>query len=76
LGVSNAVIPLTDVEPDADPTPAALRAFMADMQMLAAIGGRERTREEYDQLLNEAGFRLESARELAAPFWLLAAHPA
>jgi hypothetical protein len=34
-------------------------AFTLDMTALVAFGGRERTRGEYDQLLTQAGFRLE-----------------
>ncbi len=43
--------------------------------MLAVIGGRERTREEYDRLLSNTGFRLDIVQELAESFWLLAARP-
>ena len=40
------------------PSPAALRASMADLHMLAITGGRERTAEEYRRLFAAAGFSL------------------
>jgi hypothetical protein len=54
---------------------AALRPFMLDMQMLVVLGGRERTVEEYEGLLNEAGFSLDNVTELGDTFWLLCARP-
>jgi len=41
-----------------EPSPAALRASMADLHMLAITGGRERTAEEYRRLFAAAGFSL------------------
>jgi hypothetical protein len=41
-----------------DPSPAAVRASMADLHMLAITGGQERTAEEYRGLLATAGFVL------------------
>ena len=41
-----------------EPSPAALRASMADLHMLAITGGRERTADEYRQLFAAAGFTL------------------
>ncbi len=41
-----------------DPSPAAVRASMADLHMLAITGGQERTAEEYRGLLAAAGFAL------------------
>ena len=32
---------------------------MLDIYMLALLGGRQRTRQEYEALLNQAGFHLE-----------------
>jgi hypothetical protein len=39
---------------------------LCDLHLLMATGGRERTRHEYEQLLNEAGFDLVDMRTLAA----------
>ena len=39
--------------------------WMADFNMMALTGGRERNRGEYERLLEAAGFRLEKASELA-----------
>ena len=39
---------------------------LCDVHLLMATGGRERTREEYAELLEAAGFRLEEVRTLAA----------
>jgi hypothetical protein len=35
--------------------------------MLTALGGQERTAEEYDRLLDEAGFRLKGIVPTASP---------
>ncbi len=39
---------------------------LCDLHLLMATGGRERTRHEYEQLLNQAGFDLVEVRTLAA----------
>lgn len=54
---------------------AALRTFMADVQMLVALGGRERTEEEYRELLGGAGFGLERSEPLTGELSLLVARP-
>ncbi len=41
-------------------TPGPDHSKVLDIIMLAVTGGRERTREEYEQLLANAGFKLES----------------
>jgi hypothetical protein len=38
---------------------------MVDIHMLTLVGGRQRTRQEYEQLLDESGFRLR--REIDTP---------
>ena len=40
-------------------TPGPDHSKLLDIIMLAVTGGRERTREEYEQLLANAGFKLE-----------------
>ncbi len=57
-------------------TTAGLRQFMADMQMLVVIGGRERTRAEFEALLGAAGFRLQRTADLNGELSLLVARPA
>jgi hypothetical protein len=49
--------------------------FAWDMHMLAITGGRERTSREYQQILSEAGLRLESVRSLPLYMSLLVADP-
>jgi SAM-dependent methyltransferase len=39
---------------------------LCDLHLLMATGGRERTRQEYEQLLNKAGFDLVEVQTLAA----------
>jgi hypothetical protein len=48
-----------------DPSPAAVRASMADLHMLAITGGQERTAEEYRRLLAAAGFAMTGVRGTA-----------
>lgn len=47
-------------------------AFL-DLQMLLSTGGRERTREEFEAMLREHGFRLDALIETAAPMSLIVA---
>jgi hypothetical protein len=49
---------------------------VVDIAMLVLTGGRERTVDEYRELLASAGFRLHSAVPTAAEFFILEAHPA
>jgi orsellinic acid C2-O-methyltransferase len=56
-------------------TPADLSTVMADIQMLVVIGGRERTRAEFESLLDGAGFRLDRAADLNGELHLLVARP-
>jgi precorrin-6B methylase 2 len=42
----------------AEPSAAARTVFLADMNMMVALGGRERTAVEYGRLLKQAGLRL------------------
>jgi hypothetical protein len=46
------------IERDLGPANAGAEAKFSDLNMLVAPGGRERTRDEYEALLNGAGFRL------------------
>lgn len=57
-------------------TPDLAGLYLSDLNMLVNVGGRERTREEFDQLLTTAGFTLTSATPIpATAFWLLEAQP-
>jgi hypothetical protein len=40
---------------------------LVDFVMLTALGGQERTAEEYERLLEEAGFRLKRIVSTASP---------
>lgn len=44
-------------------------AKVTDIEMLAVVGGRERTRAEYGELLSEAGFGLTHVLELESMPW-------
>lgn len=44
-------------------------AKVTDLEMLAVVGGRERTRAEYGELLSRAGFRLTQVLELESMPW-------
>lgn len=46
-----------------------------DLHMMVALGGRERTEEEFRALLARAGFTLTSARPLPAPIGIVEAVP-
>jgi hypothetical protein len=46
-----------------------------DLQMLALIGGRERTEAEFRTLLSASGFELEEVRTTGTPVSLLVANP-
>jgi len=43
-----------------------------DLNMLVVLGGRERTEEEYRQLLRTAGFRLDQIIRTHSPFNVIA----
>jgi hypothetical protein len=58
------------------PEDGSLSSALAwDMHMLAITGGRERTSREYQKVLSNAGFRLESVRSLPLSMSLLVADP-
>ncbi|MDT0319651.1 methyltransferase [Streptomyces millisiae] len=61
--------------PVVDPTVAGW--YLSDLNMLVNLGGRERTREEFTTLCEEAGFAAPSFSELPAPsvFSLIEAAP-
>jgi hypothetical protein len=44
-----------------------------DLNMLVMLGGRERTEEEYQRLLSEAGFRLARVIPTHSPFSVIEA---
>jgi len=52
--------------------------YLSDLNMLVNLGGRERTRTDFEQLLARAGLTLTSVTPLPAPavFSLLEASPA
>jgi hypothetical protein len=62
------------VLPDhADATPATREALMGDVHMLAVLTGRERTRAEFEALLDAAGFGLQRIVETHSPRSILEA---
>ncbi len=65
------------VLPDDDGPAARLSAVLSDLNMLVMVGGRERTRREYADLLAAAGLELTDVSEPLAPthFQVLEAVP-
>jgi hypothetical protein len=60
--------------PEAAAVPHQMTVVM-DLQILATLGGRERTQAEFSALLTASGLRLASARATSSPLWLFdAAH--
>jgi hypothetical protein len=51
-------------------------AKFSDLNMLISLGGRERTREEFADLLARGGFALQSTTPSAIGLSILEAHPA
>ncbi|CAG9322794.1 unnamed protein product [Blepharisma stoltei] len=43
-----------------------LCAIMADIHMMALLNGKERTKEQFEALLTETGFRLESVNAISS----------
>jgi hypothetical protein len=52
-----------------------LDGWLSDLHMLVMPGGRERTRPEWDSLLERGGFRLDDVRPLVLAWQLLVAAP-
>jgi hypothetical protein len=50
--------------------------MLIDLEMLVAVGGKERTRSEWTDLLSRAGFRLEGVVRTATPVSIIEAVPA
>ncbi len=48
-----------------------LEAVLADMNMMVMNGGRERTREEFQALLNAAGFELTKVIPTRSPYQII-----
>jgi hypothetical protein len=59
------------LDDSADPHPGKL----LDIEMMAFVGGKERTRSEFQQLLHSAGFALERIIPTNSPLCLLEARP-
>jgi len=59
------------LDDSADPHPGKL----LDIEMMAFVGGKERTRSEFQQLLHSAGFALERIIPTRSPLCLLEARP-
>jgi ubiquinone/menaquinone biosynthesis C-methylase UbiE len=57
------------IPPDNQPSPAQAM----DLNMLVLLGGRERTEQEYQSLLEAAGFRLERIIQTHSPFSVIEA---
>ncbi|HEX2284578.1 MAG TPA: methyltransferase, partial [Mycobacterium sp.] len=84
LGHVRAVIPddgrLLIIEPVFPPKVDGTQPptmYLSDLNMLVNLGGRERTRAEFEQLCSDTGFRLTSVTPLPPPaaFSLLEAEP-
>jgi cyclopropane fatty-acyl-phospholipid synthase-like methyltransferase len=58
-----------------EPTSAHRRMIWADLRMLIATGGRERTRAEYNTLLTATGFRLATITPTGAGLDIIEATP-
>jgi O-methyltransferase domain len=56
-------------------SPSARQLFMADMQMMVMLGGRERTLDEFRALLEGAGFQLTRVIPTESAFQLIEAIP-
>ncbi|TMD30391.1 MAG: hypothetical protein E6I95_15620 [Chloroflexi bacterium] len=56
--------------------PPSRRIFMVDVQMLVMLAGRERTEDEYRELLRAAGLRLTQVIPTDSRFQLIEAVPA
>ncbi|ODQ87339.1 hydroxyneurosporene methyltransferase [Mycolicibacterium flavescens] len=50
--------------------------FQLDLEMLVTVGGRERTRDDFSKLLQQAGFRLDRVVDTVAPISIIEASPA
>jgi hypothetical protein len=64
------------VPPRSEYSAAARQLFMADMQMMVMLGGRERSLEEFRALLEATGFQLTRVIPTESPFQLIEAIPA
>ena len=51
-------------------------AKLSDLNMMVGVGGRERTRDEFAELLARGGFALQSATPSAIGLSVFEAHPA
>ncbi|MCM6774748.1 methyltransferase [Nocardia sp. CDC159] len=62
------------VDAEADVTDAGI-TYLSDLNMLVNVGGRERTRADFDDVCHRAGLTITSVTELidAAPYFLLEA---
>jgi hypothetical protein len=60
----------------AEDSASARQLFMADMQMMVMLGGRERTLDEFRALLEGAGFQLTRVIPTESAFQLIEAIPA
>jgi hypothetical protein len=80
LGRCRAAIPahgaLLVVERDLGAPNENADAKLSDLNMLVGAGGRERTRDEFAELLAQGGFALQSATPSAIGLSVLEAHPA
>lgn len=56
-----------------DAPPGGLEASLADLNMLVNTGGRERTRHEYEKLLERAGFEMSSCQAVAGTLTVMRA---
>ena len=64
------------VPPRSEYSVASRQLFIADMQMMVMLGGRERSLEEFRALLEGAGFQLTRVIPTESPYQLIEAIPA
>ena len=55
--------------------PSAHVGLMFDVEMLVNLGGRERTRADFERLLSQAGFRVSRVIDTVSPLSIVEALP-
>ena len=71
-----ALLLIGDQVLEPDPTQGQPTSYLIDAQMMAMFGtARERTRNEFANLLSEAGFTLRRVIPTPSPVWIVEAVP-
>jgi len=77
MGLERRLILIERIVPTrSEDSASARQLFMADMQMMVMLGGRERTLDEFRALLEGAGFQLTRVIPTESAFQLIEAIPA